>query len=65
MYHVFPIDDWIEHKTEGTEPDGTGCQCEPTVLWIDPETGLAYPDGPVVVHNKVSESNGKGSEANG
>lgn len=46
--HVYPVSDWIDHKTDGTE-----CPCDPTTEYMDPETGLPYPDGPLVRHNRV------------
>lgn len=46
--HVYPVDDWIEHLTVGHD-----CQCEPTVQYIDPETGLPYAGGALVLHNRV------------
>lgn len=54
--HVFPVEDWIEHKTDG-EP----CPCEPTEEWIDPKSGLPYADGPVVVHQRLSGPNREAS----
>ncbi len=47
MMHVYPINDWIEHKIEG-EP----CPCEPAILFSDPETGEAYSEG-LVIHNAL------------
>lgn len=40
MIHVYPVDDWIEHKLEGT-----GCICEPRV-------DFSYGEG-IVIHNSV------------
>jgi hypothetical protein len=47
--HVYPTEDWIEHVTTGRE-----CPCEPTVEYLDPDTGLPYPDGAIVLHNAVN-----------
>lgn len=27
------------------------CWCEPEVEWVDEDTGLPYPNGPIVIHN--------------
>lgn len=27
------------------------CACSPRVVWIDPDTNLPYPNGPMVIHN--------------
>lgn len=45
--HVFPIDDWIEHRTEDFD-----CVCEPVIHLVDASTGKAY-EQPLVVHNAV------------
>lgn len=54
--HVVPVDDWIDHVVDG---DGAECPCCPDVQWIDPETGLPYPNGALVTHNAVD---GRGSD---
>lgn len=43
--HVAPADD------DGHQLHGTDCWCDPEVEWIDPDTGMPYPRGPLVVHN--------------
>lgn len=49
IVHVYPVDDWIEHQTEGTD-----CPCEPGQEFVDPETELPYPDGgQLVLHRRV------------
>lgn len=45
-WHVYPTNDEKEHCTEGTT-----CWCQPLVEYIDPEDGVPYPDGSIVVHN--------------
>ncbi len=45
--HTYPVEDWIEHVTEGFE-----CECNPTVEYVDPETGLPL-TAPHVIHNRV------------
>lgn len=50
-YHVYPVNDWIDHKTEGG-PTECDCPCEPVVKWIDDETGLPLA-WPLVVHNAL------------
>ena len=44
MVEVKPINDLHEH-------DGMDCACDPYVEWMDPELGLPYPEGPLVVHS--------------
>lgn len=46
MIHVLPINDLRDHE------ESTYCWCEPRVEWLD-ESGLPYPDGPVVIHNAL------------
>ena len=46
--HVYPLNDLIEHDT-----DGGDCICGPDYEYIDPATGEAYPDGPVVTHHSL------------
>lgn len=46
--HVYPVDDFMTHVLEGT-----GCSCEPRIEWLDPDTGLPYSNGPLVVHNAL------------
>lgn len=45
--HVLPVRDVIEHQ------ESQDCICGPRVEWIDQDTGLAYPNGPVVVHHSL------------
>lgn len=45
MYHVYPLNDEQEHTLEGTM-----CKCNPTVEWVDPNTGEAYTEA-LVIHN--------------
>lgn len=45
--HVLPLRDIAEHA------EAQDCICGPRVEWIDPETGLAYPSGPVVIHSSL------------
>lgn len=47
-WHVIPVDDLIEHDT-----DGGDCVCGPDVLYVDPETGETFDDGPLVVHSSL------------
>ena len=47
MYHIIPDDEIDEHTTDDIE-----CFCGPTVEYIDPETGIGYPSGPIVIHNE-------------
>jgi hypothetical protein len=44
MIHVAPIDDLQEHVLD------LDCDCGANQEWIDPETGLPYQEGPLVVH---------------
>ena len=48
--HIVPLDDWIEHR-----PDE--CLCEPRIEWIDPKTDEPYPNGPMVIHERLSGPN--------
>lgn len=44
--HTIPLNDEREHEQT------TDCWCDPTVIWIDPKTGLPWANGgPMVVHN--------------
>lgn len=40
MTHIYPLNDWIEHKLEGT-----GCVCEPRIEIEDGEL--------IVIHNSA------------
>lgn len=42
--HTIPLNDEIEHEHT------FDCWCDPTVEWIDPDTDLPYPNGPLVIH---------------
>lgn len=46
--HVVPIEDVIAHDSTTLD-----CVCGPDVEWIDPETGAAYPSGPLVLHHSL------------
>ena len=46
MVSVIPINDLRSHRKHD-------CWCQPAVVWIDEETGLPYPNGPLVVHNSA------------
>lgn len=46
MVSVIPINDLRRHR----EHD---CWCRPHVEWIDPDTGLPYTNGPLVIHNSA------------
>lgn len=43
VIHVYPSDDWIEHKVENLN----SCPCEPTVEFYEEET--------LVIHNSLSQ----------
>lgn len=46
MIHVIPLNDLKEHNQT------IDCECDPTVVWIDPDTELPWAgDGPLVTHN--------------
>lgn len=45
--HVIPQNDERQHAYSGD------CWCEPRVQYLDPETNLPYPRGPMVVHNSA------------
>lgn len=51
--HVYPLDDWIDHKIDvpASECD---CPCEPRIEYFDPETGEAYSE-PLVIHNAIDQ----------
>lgn len=51
VVHVYPEDDWIEHKLE-TEDGLCNCPCEPRIVYIDEETGAPLPS-PIVIHNAL------------
>lgn len=38
-----------EHDTT-VHTDGLDCICGPHVEWVDPDTHMTYPNGPLVVH---------------
>lgn len=44
---VHPVDDTVPH-----DPD-VDCVCGPRVEWTNPDTGSAYPSGPMVVHHSL------------
>lgn len=46
MIHVIPLNDLKAH-TQDLE-----CACDPSVIWMNPDTGLPWEgDGPLVTHN--------------
>ena len=45
--HVTPSDDKVQHLCS------LDCVCGPDVIWFDPETGEAFPNGPLVVHHSL------------
>lgn len=51
--HVYPEDDWIEHDTSSSAAD-CNCMCEPTIHWLDPDTGEPYAQ-PLVIHNAIDQ----------
>jgi len=44
--HVMPQNDYIEHEF-------TDCPCGPDYEFIDPDTGVTYPSGPLVTHHSL------------
>ena len=54
---VYPAREKDEHCLRGCE-----CHCGPDVEWIDPDTGLAYEDGPLVIHNERNLTKGRNDE---
>lgn len=49
--HVYPRNDEREHYTDLEE-----CWCDPDVQYIDPDTGLPWSNGAViVVHNSADQ----------
>jgi hypothetical protein len=46
--HVVPVNDLIEHDT-----DGGDCICGPDHIYIDPETGDPFSSGPIVSHHSL------------
>lgn len=46
-YHVTPVDDLQKHELTRT------CWCRPKIETSDPETGIPYPEGALVVHNSA------------
>lgn len=44
--HVEPVNDLIAHLDDD-------CPCGPDHEYFDPDTGAAYPDGPLVVHHSL------------
>lgn len=43
--HVYPVNDHIEHELVNDD-----CVCGPDVEWVDPDTDVTYPSGPLVIH---------------
>lgn len=54
--HVLPRRDVMDHE------ETHDCPCGPRVEWIDPDTGLAYPGGPVVIHHSLDGREAKESD---
>ena len=46
--HVVPVEDIVDHIT-----DGSDCVCGPDFEYVDPETGVSYPSGPLVIHHSL------------
>src|SRR5688572_21559497 len=51
--HVYPSCDVCDHEIEGCS-----CWCEPRIEWSNPETGMPYSGGPLVVHNQLIDEDG-------
>lgn len=48
--HIYPHSEEDLHSVESL----SDCQCEPEVLWLDPETDLPWTgNGPMVIHNGI------------
>jgi hypothetical protein len=47
MIHVYPINDTIDHDT-----DGGDCVCVPKIEWVDEKTGLPYGE-PIAIHHSL------------
>lgn len=45
--HVHPVHDEVPHELSDD------CICGPSCEFIDPDTGIAYPSGPLVVHHSL------------
>lgn len=48
--HIYPVSDLFEHECEGGQ-----CWCEPEVQWLDPETGLPWESGDVLVIHHAAD----------
>ena len=46
MFHIMPIEDWIEHQQED-------CPCEPDIFFVDPLDGEVLEE-PLVIHKSLS-----------
>jgi hypothetical protein len=57
--HVYPINEEHLHNLE--EPE---CACGPHVIWIDDETELPWPEGPLVIHERFHPEGWTGIERN-
>lgn len=51
--HVYPEDDWIDHKTDQTA-DECDCPCDPRIEYLDPQTGIPHAT-PMVIHNAIDQ----------
>lgn len=49
MVNVVPVNDDKEHSLTQE------CWCNPKVNWIDSETNLPFPNGPMIVHNSSDQ----------
>lgn len=49
--HVYPLNDWIEHKVDEDAGQYT-CPCEPRIEYVDPDTGVPHEE-PLVIHNAL------------
>lgn len=51
--HVLPMKTVEEHDLN------ENCSCDPDVTYIDKDTGLPYPNGPLIKHKMIAKSYGK------
>ena len=49
--HVYPENDWIEHRIDQGVAN-CDCPCDPDIQFIDPDTGEDY-DEPMIIHNAL------------
>ena len=50
MVSVVPLVDFDFHNLDTT------CACDPSIEWINEDTGLPYANGPLVIHNSCAAS---------